>query len=123
MSILDQFSLNGRVAIMTGASSGLGAHASVGLAEAGADVVLVARRAEKLADTAAAVAAAGREALVVPGDVADPETATNVVQATMDHFGKVDILVNNAGIGTAVPANHETVEQFRNVIDINLNGC
>ncbi|CAN5414417.1 glucose 1-dehydrogenase [soil metagenome] len=122
MPILDLFSLNGRVAIVTGASSGLGVHAATGLAEAGADLVLVARRADRLEQTKAEVEAAGRECVVVAGDVADPETATRAVEAAMEAYGKVDILVNNAGIGTAVPATHETPEQFRKVIDINLNG-
>ncbi|WP_370325796.1 SDR family NAD(P)-dependent oxidoreductase [Euzebya sp.] len=122
MSVLDLFSLNGRVAIVTGASSGLGVHAATGMAEAGADLVVVARRAEKLADTKAAVEAAGRECVVVTGDVADPVTGTRAVEAAMEAYGKVDVLVNNAGIGTAVPATRETPEQFRQVIDINLNG-
>jgi NAD(P)-dependent dehydrogenase (short-subunit alcohol dehydrogenase family) len=123
MDILSRFALTDRVAIVTGASSGLGVHAAIGFASAGADVVLVARRAEKLADTRAQVEAAGRHCLVVPGDVADPATSTEVVEATMEQFGRVDVLLNNAGVGTAVPATHETPEQFRQVIDVNLNGA
>ncbi len=122
MSILDKFTLNGRVAIITGASSGLGVHAATGMADAGADVVLVARRADRLAQTKADVEALGRECVVVTGDVADPETATRAVEAAMAAYGKVDVLVNNAGIGTAYPATRETPEQFRQVIDVNLNG-
>ena len=122
MAVLDRFALTDRVAIVTGASSGLGVHAAVGLAEAGADVVIVARRAEKLEATRAQVEATGRRCLAVPGDVADPATATRVVEAAMDAFGKVDVLLNNAGIGTAVPATRETPEQFRQVLDINLEG-
>jgi NAD(P)-dependent dehydrogenase (short-subunit alcohol dehydrogenase family) len=122
MSILDLFSLNGRVAIVTGASSGLGVHAATGMAEAGADLVLVARRAERLAQTKEQVEGLGRECVVVTGDVADPDTATRTVDAAMETFGKVDVLVNNAGIGTAAPATRETPEEFRKVIDINLNG-
>ncbi|HUG84583.1 MAG TPA: SDR family oxidoreductase [Euzebya sp.] len=122
MSILDLFSLNDRVAIVTGASSGLGVHAAIGMAEAGADLVLVARRADRLAETEEAVRAVGRECVVVSGDVADPDTATRAVEAAMEAYGKVDVLVNNAGIGTAHPATRETPEQFREVIDVNLNG-
>ncbi|MEE8599820.1 SDR family NAD(P)-dependent oxidoreductase [Euzebya tangerina] len=122
MSILDLFQLNGRVALVTGASSGLGVSAAEGLAEASADLVLVARRAEKLEATKAAVEALGRECVVVTGDVSDPETGTRAVEAGMEAFGRVDILVNNAGIGTAHPATREAPEDFEQVIDVNLNG-
>ena len=122
MSVMDLFDTTGKVVIVTGASSGLGVSFARGFAEAGADVVLAARRAEKLADTAAAVEELGRKALVVPADVADPEQCQRVVDAAMETFGKVDVLVNNAGVGTAYPATRETPEQFRGVIDVNLNG-
>ncbi|MBD0860833.1 SDR family oxidoreductase [Gordonia sp. zg691] len=122
MSVMDLFDTTGKVVIVTGASSGLGVSFAKGFAEAGADVVLAARRADKLADTAAAVEALGRRALVVPADVADPEQCQAVVDAAMETFGKVDVLINNAGIGTAYPATRETPEQFRGVIDVNLNG-
>jgi NAD(P)-dependent dehydrogenase (short-subunit alcohol dehydrogenase family) len=123
MGSLDLFRLDGRVAIVTGASSGLGVAFAQGLAEAGADVVLGARRAERLAETARLVEAAGRRAVTVPTDVCDPVACTSLVEAAMEAFGRVDVLVNNAGVGTAVPATHETPEQFRSVIDVNLNGC
>jgi NAD(P)-dependent dehydrogenase (short-subunit alcohol dehydrogenase family) len=123
MPALDLFRLDGRTAIVTGASSGLGVAFAQGLAEAGADVVLGARRLDRLADTAALVEAAGRKAVTVETDVSDPDACTALVEAALAAFGTVDVLVNNAGIGTAVPATHETPEQFRSVIDVNLNGC
>ncbi len=123
MTVNDMFRLDGKIAIVTGASSGLGVAFAQGLAEAGADVVLGARRADKLADTARLVEAAGRRALAVATDVSDPDSCTALVEAAMGEFGRVDILVNNAGIGTAVPATRESPEQFRGVIDVNLNGC
>ncbi|MEZ0053156.1 NAD(P)-dependent dehydrogenase (short-subunit alcohol dehydrogenase family) [Mycobacterium sp. MAA66] len=122
MSILDRFQMNDRVVIVTGASSGLGVAFARGFAEAGADVVLAARRRGKLDDTAGLVAGAGRRALCVETDVVDPEQVQAMVDAAMTEFGRVDILINNAGIGTAVPATRETPQQFRDVVDINLNG-
>ncbi|MGV0731883.1 SDR family NAD(P)-dependent oxidoreductase [Mycolicibacter sinensis] len=123
MSVLDKFRMDGRVAVVTGASSGLGVHFARAFAEAGADVVLAARRVEKLAAAAELVAATGRTALPVTTDIADPDAATNMVEAAMERFGRVDVLINNAGVGTAHPATRETPEQFREVIDINLNGA
>ena len=123
MTTPDMFRLDGKVAIVTGASSGIGVAFAQSLAEAGADVVLGARRIYKLGNTANLVENVGRRALAVATDVADPAQCQTLVDAAMDQFGRVDILVNNAGVGTAVPATHETPEQFRSVIDINLNGC
>jgi NAD(P)-dependent dehydrogenase (short-subunit alcohol dehydrogenase family) len=123
VKILDRFRIDGRVAIVTGASSGLGVDFAVALAEAGADVALAARREERLMGTCKLVEAAGRRALAVRTDVTSPDECCELVDATMRMFGRVDILVNNAGVGTAVPATRETPEQFRSVVDINLNGC
>jgi NAD(P)-dependent dehydrogenase (short-subunit alcohol dehydrogenase family) len=123
MPILDLFRLDDRVAIVTGASSGLGVGFAQALAEAGADVALGARRVERLKDTARLVEQAGRRALPVATDVTRPEHCERLVSEARESFGRVDILVNNAGLGTAVPATRETPDEFRRVIDINLNGC
>ncbi|MCV2488740.1 SDR family oxidoreductase [Geodermatophilus sp. YIM 151500] len=122
-TILDMFRLDGRVAIVTGASSGLGVTFARALAEAGADVALGARREDRMAATREAVESAGRRAITVRTDVSVPEDCQALVDAAMAEFGRVDVLVNNAGVGTAVPATRETPEQFRAVIDVNLNGC
>ncbi|KUI20501.1 short-chain dehydrogenase [Mycobacterium lehmannii] len=122
MTILDRFRLDDKVVVITGASSGLGVSFAEAVAQAGADVVLAARRAEKLETTAELVRAAGRRALNVQTDVADPDQCTALVDAAMQEFGRVDVLVNNAGVGTAVPATRETPEEFRKVVDVNLNG-
>jgi NAD(P)-dependent dehydrogenase (short-subunit alcohol dehydrogenase family) len=123
MTILDRFRLDGRVAVLTGASSGLGVGFAAALAEAGADLALGARRADRLAETCALVESTGRQAIAVRTNVADPDDCTALVEAAMTTYGRVDILVNNAGVGTAIPALKETPDQFRSVIEINLNGC
>jgi NAD(P)-dependent dehydrogenase (short-subunit alcohol dehydrogenase family) len=122
VTTLDRFRLDDKVALVTGASSGLGVAIAQCLAEAGADVVLGARRVDRLEETKALVEAAGRKALAVQTDVTDPEQCTAMVAAAVEAFGKVNVLVNNAGFGWAAPATRETPEQFRKVIDINLNG-
>jgi NAD(P)-dependent dehydrogenase (short-subunit alcohol dehydrogenase family) len=123
MRTLDLFRLDGKVVIVTGASSGLGVAFAQGFAEAGADVVLGARRVEKMAGTAALVEQAGRRVYTRKTDVADPQQCQQLVDAAMSEFGRVDVLINNAGVGTAVPATRETPEEFRSVVDVNLNGA
>jgi NAD(P)-dependent dehydrogenase (short-subunit alcohol dehydrogenase family) len=122
MSVLDSFRLDGRVVIVTGASSGLGVSFAQGFAEAGADLVLGARRVERMAQTAALVEQAGGRVRTHQTDVADPEQCQQLVDAAIAEFGRVDVLINNAGVGTAVPSTRETAEEFRAVIDVNLNG-
>lgn len=123
MPVLDSFSLAGKVAIVTGASSGLGVAFAQALAEAGADVVLGARRVDRLPATGALVEAAGQRWVAVQTDVTKPEDCTALVARAVEEFGGVDVLVNNAGLGTAYPATRETPEQFRQVIDVNLMGA
>jgi len=122
MSVLDSFRLDGKVAIVTGASSGLGVAFAQGLAEAGADVAICARRAERLQTTKEAVEAQGRRCVAVEADVSVVEDCARVVEAATSELGRVDVLVNNAGIGTAVPATREQPDEFRRVLDINLMG-
>jgi NAD(P)-dependent dehydrogenase (short-subunit alcohol dehydrogenase family) len=121
--ILERFSLAGKVALVTGASSGLGAGFARALAQAGADVALAARRRSGLEATSRQIQDLGRKALAVETDVTDPDACQAVVQATVEHFGHLDVLINNAGMGTAIPALRETPEEFRQVIDVNLLGA
>jgi NAD(P)-dependent dehydrogenase (short-subunit alcohol dehydrogenase family) len=123
VTVLDMFRLDGKVAVVTGASSGLGVAFAQALAEAGADVALGARRVDRLEETAQLVRDAGRKVVTVATDVADPQQCQVLVDSAVAELGRVDILVNNAGVGTAVPATRETPEQFRAVIDVNLHGC
>ena len=123
MNVLDRFSLAGKAALVTGASGGLGAGFAVALAQAGADVVLAARRRAGLEATGREVEKVGCGALAVETDVTDPEACQAAVQAAVRRFGHLDVLVNNAGLGTAVPALRETPAQFRQVIDVNLMGA
>jgi NAD(P)-dependent dehydrogenase (short-subunit alcohol dehydrogenase family) len=106
------FRLDGQTAIVTGASSGLGARFATTLAEAGATVIAAARRADRLE----ALAATHANIRAFPCDVSDPDA----LAALVDHAGTVDVLVNNAGVSAAHPAEHEPLDSFRAVIDINL---
>lgn len=120
--VLDLFSIAGRVAIVTGAGSGLGAGFARALAEAGADVVIAGRRPGHLEATAHSVRAVGRECLAIPTDVTRPNDCA-LVEAAVGHFGRVDVLVNNAGISHVTPASRERPEDFAAVVEVNLFGA
>lgn len=122
MPVLDRFGLDGRTAIVTGASSGLGVSIAQALAEAGADVAIGARRADGLEATRKLVEDTGRRCVPVVTDISDRDACRGLVDAAAAELGRVDILVNNAALGTARPALRETEEQFREVLDVNLAG-
>lgn len=123
MSLIDEFRLDGRVVVITGASAGLGVAAARGLAEVGAKIVLGARRVDALADVARRLEADGREVAWQRCDVTDPDDCSALVALGMERFGAVNVLVNNAGVGRAVPALKETPDSFREIIDVNLLGA
>ncbi len=114
--IADPFRLDGRTAIVTGASSGLGNRFARVLAAAGAEVLATARRAERLEALAAEVD--GIHAFAC--DVTDPQSRELLVAHAVERFGRIDVLVNNAGLGGAEPAETETVAHFETVVDVNL---
>lgn len=115
------FDLTGKVAMVTGASSGLGVQFANVLADFGADVILIARRKEKLDKVSEEIRAKGRKALAISCDVTDNEQVRNAVEESVKEFGKIDILCNNAGLGGVVPAEEYDFEEWKKIIDINLN--
>lgn len=111
-----------KVAIVTGGGSGIGRAAALALLRDGWSVVLAGRREQPLADVAAE-SDAGERVLAVPTNVADPESVQALFERTVARFGRVDLLFNNAGVGAqAVPLEDLSIEQWKNVVDINLNG-
>ena len=116
------FSLESQVAVVTGASSGLGREFARHLAGAGASVVVAARRVERLASLVEELEAAGAQALAVQCDVSEESDVDALVAATLGRFGRVDVLVNNAGITNVVKAADEPLADFRRVVDTNLIG-
>jgi 2-dehydro-3-deoxy-D-gluconate 5-dehydrogenase len=118
-SILDRFKLNGKVAMVTGATRGLGAAIAIGLAEAGADVALVGT--SSLEDTEKKITALGRKALAIKADLSDRKAIPGIMQAAQAHFGHVDILVNNAGIIRRENFDAFTEKDWDDVIGVNLD--
>lgn len=116
------FDLRDRVAIVTGASSGIGERFARSLAGAGARVVLAARRRERLEEIAAAVAAAGGEAAAVRCDVTSERDVDQLIGAALDAHGRIDVLVNAAGIAPAEDGEIESPASFREVLEVNTTG-
>ncbi len=115
---------DGKVAMVTGAGSGIGRAVAVALLREGYSVALAGRRREPLERTAAEAGSATGRALVVPTDVTDPASVRALFEATQTAFGRLDVLFNNAGTGApAVPLEELTIEQWRRVIDVNLTGA
>ena len=115
--------LQDKVAIVTGASSGIGRSIAIAFAAEGAKLVLAARRRDRLEAVAAQIRGAGGTALPVPTDVTREEDVLKLFQQTMAAFGRVDILVNNAGTVTRVPTEEVSLEAWQNVINTNLTGA
>jgi NAD(P)-dependent dehydrogenase (short-subunit alcohol dehydrogenase family) len=117
------FDLGGRVAIVTGASSGLGRHFAQVMARAGARVVLMARRTDRLADAVAEIERAGGTAAAVACDVTDYASVRRAVDEAETRHGPVDLLVNNAGMAISKPLLEHTEEDWDRVLDTNLKGA
>lgn len=122
MSALDRFHLHGRLALVTGASSGLGAHFAHVLAQAGARVAVAARRADRLQALTERIAQAGGQARAVGLDVTDPASVSRCFDE-LTAWGVPDIVVNNAGVTVTRPALHQRPEDYDQVLDTNLKGA
>ena len=119
----DIFDLKGRVALVTGCSGGLGVQMANALAARGADLVIIARRYEKLLEVKAAIEAEfGVQVLPLQCDITSTEAVDKMVDEAIAHFGRIDIVVNNAGTGAVAPAEDITDAQFENEMQIDLFG-
>lgn len=116
------FDLTGKVAVVSGASSGLGADAALAYAKAGADVALLARRAEKLNGVKAEIEKLGRKAIAVVCDVTKEESVKEAIEEVVHAFGKIDILLNNAGIAVRGGVDSMSVEEWDKSFDTNVKG-
>jgi len=114
--------LDGKVAIITGGSSGIGKSIALTYAEAGANVVVASRTQENLDKVAVKIKALGTESLAIATDVRKPEQVDNMVKQTVDHFGRLDIMVNNAGRGIPTQPLEISIEEWNHVIALNLTG-
>lgn len=122
-NVKDLFDLTGRTAIVTGGSRGIGKEMAEGLAEAGANIMLCARRAEWLDETVKEFTGKGFNAAGKVCDVSKPEDVRAAVDETVQKFGRLDILVNNAGISWGAMPEDMPLERWQQVLDVNLTGC
>ena len=118
---LDKFKLDGKVALVTGASSGLGQAIAIALAAAGADVACHARSADKADETIKAITSLGRRAIAVAGEMAEKGTPQKITDETLENFGHIDILINNAGTIRRSPAVDYSEDDWYAVIEVNLS--
>ncbi len=112
--------LSGQAALITGASSGIGRAIARAFLSEGADLVVVARREERLADLARDAEAQGRTCIVEPGDAREEETATRAVKAALERLGRLDILVNNAGMGVYKRLEETSLAEYDQMMDTNM---
>jgi NAD(P)-dependent dehydrogenase (short-subunit alcohol dehydrogenase family) len=116
------FSLEGKTAVVTGGTSGIGRALSLGLAEAGADVIATARRQQQVDETASEIEARGRKTLRLSSDVCDQSSLEKLCAAVLEHFGKIDILINCAGIIKRTPTLDIPEEEWTGILNTNLTG-
>ena len=119
--ILDNFKLDGKIALVTGASSGLGQAIAIALAEAGADVAAHCHTAGKADETCAEIQKLSRRSIPVTGDMADKSAPSRMMEEVISEFGRIDILINNAGTIRRTPAVDYSEEDWSAVIEVNLS--
>jgi gluconate 5-dehydrogenase len=122
-NVKELFDLSGKTAIVTGGSRGIGKEMAEGLAEAGASLVLCARRQEWLDETVNEFAENGFDVRGVAADVSNADDVARIVEESVSHFGRVDILLNNAGVSWGEMPEDMPLEKWQKVIDVNLTGC
>jgi gluconate 5-dehydrogenase len=122
MRVQELFDLSGRTALVTGGGRGIGRHIAIGLAEAGADVVVASRKLENCEETARAVEKLGRRALAVRADVASPDDVASLADRVLSDFGRLHILVNNAGVAWGAPTLEYPIEGWDRVFNVNVRG-
>ncbi|HSW58178.1 MAG TPA: glucose 1-dehydrogenase [Dehalococcoidales bacterium] len=116
------FNLNGRTALVTGGHGGIGQAIAVGLAEAGADVIVASRNLEALKPVAAEIESRGKKSLAVSVDVASEKQVSAMVETVLKSFKRIDILVNGAGLAIRKPADSFPIDEWQKVMDINTRG-
>lgn len=120
--MINMFDLTGKVAVVTGASSGLGADAALAYAEAGADVAILARRIEKLNEVKAGIEKTGRNVIAVACDVTKEESVKTAIKTVLDTFDHIDILLNNAGVAVRGGVDSMSEEDWNKSFDTNVKG-
>jgi NAD(P)-dependent dehydrogenase (short-subunit alcohol dehydrogenase family) len=122
MHVSELFSLKGKVAIVTGGGRGLGEQIAIGFAEAGANVVVCSRRVEACEEVSGKLKEIGVGSLALKCDITNPEDVKNVVEQTVEKFGRIDILVNNSGASWGAPAEEMPLEAWQKVLNVNVTG-
>lgn len=122
MHVKELFDLSGKTAIVTGGGRGLGEYIAEGLAEAGANVVVCSRKKENCQEVSEKLKEKGVQSLALKCDVTDPNDIQNVIDSTIEKFGRIDILVNNSGATWGAPVDEMTLESFQKVLNVNVVG-
>ena len=119
---MNMFDLNGKIAVVTGGAGGIGAALALGIAEAGADVVVTSRNLTHLEEVAEQIRSKGRKSLALSTDVTDAKSVEDMTENVLKTFGRIDILVNGAGVAIRKPADSFPIDEWQTVMDVNVRG-